>query len=210
MAIKVFTHTIYSTCSCKHVWTHLRIQCVLHARLVYTHVPLSAHVLLLFSLWCYIFYTLPPNQLYSVWQSHWAGKLLNEPPTFHHSKFEMRLDIQMRKRVVRLKEEGYTYKEIQEHLAEEGIRVTITTLYLFGKLLIVSNRSHGPCNRLLTKEHHHSIDQRLLENDELTTRSLRQLLVSTFLTLQVSSKTFGRVRQNLGWVIHHLSTQPVD
>ena len=42
----------------------------------------------------------------------------------------MRLNIQTRERVLTLKEQGYTYRSIKERLKDEGIAVSIKTLYL--------------------------------------------------------------------------------
>ena len=67
-----------------------------------------------------------------------------------------------------LKEERYTYKDIQERMAEEGTIVTIKTLYLlvakYRKTMTVADRHHG----ILKEEHYIFFDQQLLEDDELT------------------------------------------
>ena len=41
-----------------------------------------------------------------------------------------RLDVQTRERVMFLKQQGFTYKNIQQRFKEEGITITIKTLYL--------------------------------------------------------------------------------
>ena len=81
----------------------------------FCYVPLSVHMLLLFPHDATIFTHCCQTSCVTFDE---ATELANKLSTFHHSKLEMRLDIQTRKRVVQLKE-GYMYKEIQEHLVEE-------------------------------------------------------------------------------------------
>ena len=54
-----------------------------------------------------------------------------------------RLDLRTRERVVTLKQQGHTYKAIQQRLEEEGITVTIKTLYLLVTKYIRTNYGGG-------------------------------------------------------------------
>ena len=91
-----------------------------------------------------------------------------------------RLDLQTRSRVVRLKEEGHTYKAIQKCLEEEGIIITIKRLYLlmakYYKTNSVVDRPRSSSRKILSHEHYTFIDDLLTENDQLTSRKLGDLL----------------------------------
>ena len=117
----------------------------------------------------------------------------------------MRLNIQTRERVVNLKKQGYTYKAIRERLQEEGITVSIKTLYLllakYNHTKSVTDRPRGKKQKLLSDEHYRLIDNALCENDELTTRQLAMLLLQNYPELNVSWSTIKRARYELGWVV---------
>ena len=117
----------------------------------------------------------------------------------------MRLDLATRSRVVHLKAEGFTYKQIQKRLEDEGIRVSVKSLYqLVTKhraTMSVLDRTRGRAPKILQGEHYKFIDQALTDNDELTTRQLRTLLTEKFPTLTLSLSTVKRARRDLGWVV---------
>ena len=55
--------------------------------------------------------------------------------------------------------------------------------------------------KILRDEHYREIDKALLENDELTSRQLRDMLRSKYPGLSMSLSTVERARRDLGWVI---------
>ena len=116
-----------------------------------------------------------------------------------------RLDIRTRERVVLLKKNGFTYKEIKERLKEEGIETTIKSLYLlvakFNNTNSVVDRPRLSRPKLLNREHYEFIDNALASNDELTSQNLRDLLVADFPELRISLNTVKRARHQLGWVV---------
>ena len=115
-----------------------------------------------------------------------------------------RLDLQTGARVVCLKSEGHTYKKIKERLKEEGISVTIKSLYLlvanYRQTKSVSDRSRNAVPKILGTEHYRDIDGALAVNDELTSRQ-RAMLLSKYPELSMSISTVERARRELGWVV---------
>ena len=83
----------------------------------------------------------------------------------------MCLDTQIRKRVVTLKKQGYTYRSIKTE--DEGTTVSIKTLYLlvakFYNTGMVADRPQDKREKLLNDEHYHDIDIALSENDHQAT-----------------------------------------
>ena len=117
----------------------------------------------------------------------------------------MRLDLRTRERVVLLKKQGYTYREIAQRLKEENVVVSIKSLYLlvtkYRNTNSVVDRPRRRRPRLLSREHYIFIDNQLSLNDELTTKQLHDLLLEEFPRLRVSLSTVKRARYELGWVV---------
>lgn len=117
----------------------------------------------------------------------------------------MRLNLETREKVVKLKKQGYMYQAIRDRLEEEGISVTIKTLYLllakYNQAGYVADRPQAKPQKLLNREHYSFIDNALAENDELTTRQLHKQLVQWFPGLKVLLSTVKRARYELGWVV---------
>ena len=117
----------------------------------------------------------------------------------------MRLDLRTRERVVLLKKQGYTYREIAQRLKEENITISIKGLYLlitkYRSTNSVVDKPRRSRTKLLNREHYFFIDNQLSLNDELTTRQLHDLLVQEFPQLCVSSSTVKRACYELGWVV---------
>ena len=115
-----------------------------------------------------------------------------------------RLDINTR-RVVFLKQAGYSIAEIQKRLKEENISISSQALFNLvrkynetGRLIDMPRRTRP---RKLDDEMRAVLNQALTENDELTTRQALCLLIERWPTLQVSLPTIKRVRHTqLGWV----------
>ena len=95
-----------------------------------------------------------------------------------------RLDLRTGESVVLLKEKGYTYKEIKEHLKEVDIDITIKSLYLLIKKYVLTqsviNRPRQSLLKMLTAEHYRIIDKTMCANDKLTTRKLHELLTEKY------------------------------
>ena len=117
----------------------------------------------------------------------------------------MRLDVQTRQRVVHLKNQGCTYKSIKERLHEEGIRVSVKTLYLlmakYRQTGSVLDRPRRVASKILKDEHYRVIDKALADNGELTSRQLRTMLCCKYPELSMSICTVERARRELGWVV---------
>lgn len=115
-----------------------------------------------------------------------------------------RLTIEARKRVVALKERGYTVKEIIKRLEQEEVNVSRTALF---KLLrkyrehgCVADRPKAGLPRKLKEEQYLYIDNAMADNDELTARQLRTLLEDRWPETKVSLTTIKRARRDLGWI----------
>ena len=98
--------------------------------------------------------------------------------------------------------------EIVKRLKEEGIVVSRQALYkLLHKFRTKSCLGDLPKRtrkRKLTQEMIDAMDEALQENDELTARQLRALLLERWPDTHVSLSRVKRVRQQIGWV----STRP--
>lgn len=88
-----------------------------------------------------------------------------------------KLSLFARKRVISLKSAGNSNKKIQEVLLEEGIKTSITAISLFllryrktGRLIDAPQSGQKP---KLKQEHMDYIDEKMKENDELTSRELK-------------------------------------
>ena len=115
-----------------------------------------------------------------------------------------RLDIATRRRVIILKLSGYSVSEIRKHLSEENISISLQSLFSLvkkynetGRLIDMPRRTRP---RKLTREMMAMLNQLLSENDELTARRVRSLLLEKWPSLQVSLPTIKRVRREIGWV----------
>ena len=65
----------------------------------------------------------------------------------------------------------------------------------------MEDRPRSSVQRILGHEHYKLIDDALSENDELTSRQLRHLLIDKFPELSMSVSTVERARRELGWVV---------
>ena len=115
-----------------------------------------------------------------------------------------RLDIAARRRVIVLKQSGYSIAEIKQRLSEENISISLQSLFSLvkkynetGKLIDMPRRTRP---RKLTREMMAMLNQLLSENDELTSRRIRSSLLEKWPSLQVSIPTIKRVRREIGWV----------
>lgn len=94
--------------------------------------------------------------------------------------FMPRLLVPTRKRVIILWRQGYSLKEIQDRLEEEGIDVTIRSLQRlcakFEKLHTIQDLPRASKRRLLTPEMLSTMDENLRNDDELTARKMKAKL----------------------------------
>ena len=119
-----------------------------------------------------------------------------------------RISVETRRRVVLLKNSGYTMKEIRERLLEEDISISLVSLFR----LLKKYNEHGTIRDLprpppitrLNREQVQYVDCCMAGNDELTARQLHALLLKEWPDLNVSLSTIKKERRNLGWV----STRP--
>ena len=93
-----------------------------------------------------------------------------------------RLDIATRRRVIVLRQSGYSVREIKKRLNEENISISLQALFNLvkkysetGKLIDITRRTRP---RKLTGQMMAMLNGALSEDDELTARRARSLLVS--------------------------------
>ena len=111
----------------------------------------------------------------------------------------------MRKRVVMLRNQGYSVSAIRRRLLEENTVVSATSIYKLLKKakelgnVVDCNRRSAP--RILCTKHLRFIDEVLANDDELTARRLRSMLEQSWPELKVSLTTIKHVRKyDLGWI----------
>lgn len=119
------------------------------------------------------------------------------------------LEVATRQRVIVLQRLGYSLKDIQKRLKEEGTNVSLRSLqYLslkFKKFHTIRDLHRAPKKRLLTTEMMAAIEDNLRNDDELTATKLKRKLSEKFTTFpDVSISTIKRCRKEKGWV----STRP--
>ena len=110
-----------------------------------------------------------------------------------------RLSVETRKRIVVLKESGYSVKDILKRLEEEDIFVGRTAVF---KLLskhkkygCVADLKKSRPPKKLSKEQYMFIDNAMLENDELTSRQLRDLVEELWPEIKASLSTYNAKRE---------------
>jgi hypothetical protein len=65
----------------------------------------------------------------------------------------------------------------------------------------VLDRPRRAIPKILNDDHYRYIDEALAENDELTSRQLRAMLISKYSELSISISAVERARCGLGWVV---------
>ena len=112
--------------------------------------------------------------------------------------------MESRRRLVLLRNLGYSVKSIKERLLEEKIAISRNGIYkILRKYKLTGQIADHPKKRRGTKlsdEHLKYIDDVMADNDELTARQLRHMLTSQWPELSVSVRTVRRARWKLGWV----------
>lgn len=115
------------------------------------------------------------------------------------------LSISTRRRVIALYQSGlYSIREIRRRLREESIFISLQALWNLvrkyretGKVSDLPRRSRP---RKLSQEMMDVLELAWSENDELTARQARSLLMERWPELRVSIQTIKRIRKQMGWV----------
>ena len=114
-----------------------------------------------------------------------------------------RMSVDTRQRVIVMWQKGVKVKEIHQHLREEGIRISITSLWFVGKFRktgFIKDLPRASRPSILVREHYEFIDECMVENNELTARCLRSKLQGRFPGFNLSLSTVRRARKDLGWI----------
>ena len=116
-----------------------------------------------------------------------------------------RLDVATRKRVIVLTRLGYSLREVQRRLSQEGFAVSVRSLQRlcskFNKKHTIRDLPRATKPRLLTPEMLSTIEDCLRNDDELTARKLKAKLCEKFTNFpDVSIATIKRNRRECGWV----------
>ena len=113
-----------------------------------------------------------------------------------------RVSVETRRRRVIFRTFRYSVKSIQKRLLEENIVISRWSLCkLLKKYVATGTVGDLPKKqkRILSEEHLRFIDHRIQENDELTSRIVRNELLDKWPKLLVSIRTVRRARWSLGW-----------
>lgn len=115
-----------------------------------------------------------------------------------------RLEVSTRRRVLFLHQSGHSISEIKKRLIEESIFISSQALFNLvrkhretGKLIDLPRRARP---RKLSQEMVTVLEEAWCDNDEMTARQARSLLVEKWPNLQVSIPTIKRIRKQMGWV----------
>ena len=115
----------------------------------------------------------------------------------------------MRGRVVVLHEKGHCVAEIWARLKEEGILVSLVSIYKLLKKYehmrsVADRKRTHSISKILQSEHLNFLDETLAENDELTARQLQDMLEWRWPELKVSLCTIKHAwKHDLGWIRMH-------
>ena len=115
-----------------------------------------------------------------------------------------RIAYHVRKSVIALHNAGYSVSAIHKRIAEEGVSVSVRSLYK----LCRKYREHGSVldlqrqrrSKKLTPEMEDMIDIEMRNNDELTSVQLRSKLKEKYPSLEVSLSAIKLARRRRGWV----------
>ena len=116
-----------------------------------------------------------------------------------------RLNLVTRRKVLTLKQRGFTVKEIHSRLAEEDVIVSKRALFhLVRKYKEHHTYTDLPKSKrrsLLNRTQLRFINKEMENNDELTAKQLHERLLEKWPHLSISVTTVKRMRRMLGWVV---------
>ena len=128
-----------------------------------------------------------------------------------------RLSVESRKRVITLRSKGYSVLAIRRRLKDENVIISRQAIYnLFAKFQKYRMLKDLPVQRRkqkITEEMKSMIEESLNNNDEITARGIKSLLIARWPELQVSIPTIKRVRKDMEWVCtrpHYCQLRPVS
>ena len=115
-----------------------------------------------------------------------------------------RLDLETRRRVLALRQVGYSFNAIKERLIQENIDITTRSLQRLEKKFF----DHGTYKDLARRKRCKKLspamvnfmNEKLTQDDELTSSKLRKLLLENWPELTVSLDTIKHYRRAEGWV----------
>ena len=120
----------------------------------------------------------------------------------------VRLSLPARQSAIGMFNAGYKVADIQERLEEENVFTTKGSLYRLLKKFkdtgVYTDRPRRARDKKLSPEMLAIINNMLEENDKITDRQLRRILVEKYPDLEVSISMIKYHRRALGWV----STRP--
>lgn len=115
-----------------------------------------------------------------------------------------RLSIEARHRVASLYSCGYSVSDISQRLEQERVEVSKQALYRLVKKFrlkgTVKDLPRRKKSRILTQEMIQYIEEELQRNDELTSTTIKELLLRKWPDVNVSISTVKRTRREMGWV----------
>ena len=115
-----------------------------------------------------------------------------------------RLDLDSRQRVPALRQLGYSFSSITERLHQEDIIITSRSLRRLEKKFrdkgIFKDLPRKKRSKKLSQAMVEFLNDKLEEDDELTSTKLKALLVQNWPDLNVSVDTIRRYRRAEGWV----------
>ncbi|CAB4032482.1 Transposable element Tcb2 transposase [Paramuricea clavata] len=111
-----------------------------------------------------------------------------------------------RKRIISLHSSGINRTKIQKALDQEGIKTSRSAISLFlsrySRTDDIGDAPRSGRNAKLAPEAIAYIEEKMQENDELTSRELKEKMANEC-DIQISEATIRRVRRKLGWKVEN-------
>ena len=111
-----------------------------------------------------------------------------------------------RKRIISLHSSGINRTKIQKALDQEGIKTSRSAISLFlsrySRTGDIGDAPRSGRNAKLAPEAIAYIEEKMQENDELTSRELKEKMANEC-DIQISEATIRRVRRKLGWKVEN-------
>ena len=117
-----------------------------------------------------------------------------------------KLSLYARKRIISLRSSGAKHTKIKELLETEGIKTSRSAISLFlSRYSKTGDMGDAPGSGRNTKvppEATRFIEDKMQENDEFTSRELKEKLANEC-DIQISESTIRRIRRKLGWKVEN-------